>query len=376
MRLGYCTNVHAGTSLAEVHEQLERHAPAILEQLGVEVLPIGLWLPASAMRDVEAASLHARLDALGLQTFTMNAFPLGDFHGDTVKDSVYTPDWTTLERMNYTMDTATLLADLLEPGDTGGVSTLPLGWKPRMNNAAVNAACEQLQQTVLALAALEQRTGRTIHLDIEPEPGCTLGTLAELADCFETKLLGRGQDELVRRHLRACVDLCHAAVMFEDLEPALARFDDLGLHIGKVQVSNAIEFDFDAIDPSQRSLAIDALSSFDEPRWMHQTTIRRGNAVRLFNDLGEALQQDPGGCWRTHFHVPVHAGTLGVLGTTQQRLEQDIELLMNRTEVVDWEVETYAWDALPAEQRSAALSESIANELQWTQERLDAGANP
>ena len=373
MRLGYCTNVHAGTSLSEALEQLDRHAAAAREQLGLDVLPIGLWLPASAMHEVDAATLRHRLTALGLQAFTMNAFPLGDFHGDVVKDNVYTPDWTTADRLHYTMDTATLLADLLEPGDSGSVSTLPLGWQPHMNDDAINAACDQLFHAVRNLAALEQRTGRCIHLDIEPEPGCALGTLSELAHCFETKMLGRGEDELVRRHLRACVDLCHAAVMFEALEPALDRFDAIGLGIGKVQVSNAIEIDFDAIDPPHRPGALGALADFNEPRWMHQTTIRREGSVHLFNDLDEALQQDAQGCWRTHFHVPVHAERLGIVGTTQHRLELDIELLAQREDANDWEVETYAWDAMPAQQRSATLSESIADELRWTQQRLDGG---
>ena len=374
MRLGYCTNVHAGTSLPEALEQLEHHAAAVRQRLNLEVLPIGLWLPASAMHDVDAAALQTQLAALGLQAFTMNAFPLGDFHGDVVKDGVYTPDWTTSDRMHYTMDTATLLADLLEPGGSGSVSTLPLGWRPHMDDDAIDAACDQLVHVVRDLAALEQRTGRCIHLGIEPEPGCVLGTLGELAHCFETKMLGPGEDELVRRHLRACVDLCHAAVMFEALEPALDRFDDIGLQIGKVQVSSAVEIDFDAIDPSDRLQATKALSDFNEPRWMHQTTIQRDGAVHLFNDLDEALRQDARGYWRTHFHVPVHAERLGIVGTTQHRLERDITLLLQREDASDWEVETYAWDALPAHQRSTALSESIAHELQWTQKRLDGGA--
>ncbi len=35
--------------------------------------------------------------------FTMNGFPYGGFHNTIVKDQVHTPDWTTSERVDYTL---------------------------------------------------------------------------------------------------------------------------------------------------------------------------------------------------------------------------------------------------------------------------------
>ena len=343
--------------------------------MNVDRLPIGLWLPASAMHDLDGAALRNRLDARGLQVYTMNAFPFGDFHDTVVKQRVYAPDWTTPERLEYTCATARLLADLLDAGDSGSVSTLPLGWAPDMGPAERDEAGDGLLEAARTLARLEDRTGRCIHLDIEPEPGCALGTLNELAAFFEHTLLGRGDDDLVRRHLRACVDLCHAAVMFEELQPALDRFDSIGLDIGKVQVSNAIEVDFESIDPAAHPDAVSALRDFDEPRWMHQTSIRHEDRIELIDDLGEALHRPPQGCWRVHFHVPVHVDTLGPLGTTQHRLIDDLELLAKRPGCLDWEVETYAWDALPSHRRTTALSDSIADELQWTRHHITDGTS-
>jgi hypothetical protein len=243
-----------------------------------------------------------------------------------------------------------------------------------MDSDALDAAGCRMLDVADTLARLEDRTGRCIHLDIEPEPGCTLGTLGQLADFFEQSLLGRGRDELVRRHLRACVDLCHAAVMFEDLQPVLDRFDGLGLDIGKVQVSNAIEVDFESIDPAAHQDVHAALQDFDEPRWMHQTSIRHDGGAELIDDLGDALHRPTRGCWRVHFHVPVHAETLGPLGTTRQRLVHDLKLLAARGDALDWEVETYAWDALPPHRRADRLADSIVDELQWTRHQISDGS--
>jgi len=373
MRLGYCTNVHAGTTLEAAERQLDEHAVAVRRSMNLDRLPIGLWLPASAMHDIDAEALRHRLDARGLEVYTMNAFPFGDFHDHVVKRRVYEPDWTTSERHDYTCATARLLAALLEPEGSGGVSTLPLGWGAAMGPNEIDHASRRMHDVVTMLARLEDETGRCIHLDIEPEPGCALGTLEALAGFFEHALLGQGHDELVRRHVRACVDLCHAAIMFEELAPTLDRFDELGLGIGKVQVSNAIEVDFEAIDDDARSKALVALHDFDEPRWMHQTSIMHAGRTELIDDLDAALRHAPGGCWRVHFHVPVHADAVGPLGTTQHRLVQDLQVLGRRADRFDWEVETYAWDAMPAHRRTTSLADSITEELQWTRRQITDG---
>ena len=46
--LGYCTNVHAGTSLQATVENLERFSVPVRERLGIDRLGIGLWFPERA----------------------------------------------------------------------------------------------------------------------------------------------------------------------------------------------------------------------------------------------------------------------------------------------------------------------------------------
>ena len=80
--LGYCTNVHAGTTLDQTLATLREHAVGVRERLGVDELGVGLWLADSALTGVDAnswASFVAELRRLGLLAFTFNAFPFGDF---------------------------------------------------------------------------------------------------------------------------------------------------------------------------------------------------------------------------------------------------------------------------------------------------------
>ncbi len=376
MQLGYCTNVHPGMTLDELVAQLDLHAVEVRSHLDLDMLPVGLWLPARLVESVDAGDLGSRLVDRGLDVFTLNAFPYGDFHGKRVKKDVYAPDWSTPERVGYTLGCARILTSLRGSRTSAGLSTLPLGWGADMDAGRLEAACTNLLELVESLADLESETGCRIHVDLEPEPGCALGTMDDLVTCFEERLLGQGRDELVRRHLGACVDLCHAAVMFEDLEIILARLQTLGIPIGKVQVSNAIEVDFDSMDETRRREAAGVLATFDEPRWMHQVVIRRDGELKFYEDLGDALKEEQVGCWRVHFHVPVNVPTLGSIGTTRERLIQDLRLLSTKGDVENWEVETYAWDALPEDRRASTLARSIADELNWTREQLAGKVDP
>ena len=54
--LGYCTNVHAGHSLAEIRANLERHAAGVRRIASPDQsLGIGLWLPHGAIADAPFA---------------------------------------------------------------------------------------------------------------------------------------------------------------------------------------------------------------------------------------------------------------------------------------------------------------------------------
>jgi sugar phosphate isomerase/epimerase len=361
--LGYCTNVHAGTSLDETLANLERHSVAVREQLGEDRLGIGLWLPERAAVELLDTNgvrrLRDRLDTLGLFVFTLNGFPQGDFHAEVVKHAVYQPDWRTPERAAYTIDLARILVDLL-PDDLreGSISTLPLGWRTGFHNEG--AAIENLVLVSHALAELEDRSGTLVHLDIEPEPGCFLDTAADVVALFE-----KFPAEALR-HLRVCHDVCHSAVMFESQETAIETYRNAGIQIGKIQLSACPEIDFAQSEPD----ALEQLRSFVEPRYLHQTMIMdEAGGTHFFEDLPLALEQyEPQGCWRVHFHVPVFAQNLGAISTTQSQIRDCLTAIGTQCPML--EVETYAWSVLPEGHFKGDLAEGIAEELRWTRSNL------
>jgi sugar phosphate isomerase/epimerase len=364
LHLAYCSNVHPADDLDGVAAQLERYAARVRERLDAPVLGVGRWVAAPALADTAAAErLRAQLDRLGLEVVTLNGFPYTAFHAPVVKLEVYRPNWADAQRRDYTLGLARLLARLL-PDDVaeGSISTLPLGWRTEWDAADQAAGRLALEQVAFGLGEIEDETGKRIRLALEPEPGCTIETVAQ-ASGF---LAG-----LAPEWIGLCLDACHLAVQFERPEDAIAQLAEAGVPVVKAQVSSALRV------PEPGAAAGRAfLDDFAEPRFLHQVRERVGAAVAGTDDLPEALE---GGLpadteWRVHFHVPVHAAE----HTTQDELEATLAALAGGPTPVTrhLEVETYTWGVLPdGPGGDDGLVEGLAAELAWTRDRLtDLGA--
>lgn len=379
--LGYCTNVHAGSTFAQVKANLEHYALPIKQRISPEQpMGVGLWFSVDAMQEMIqqdlAPAFRDWLEQRGLMPFTFNGFPFDDFHQPVVKDKVYLPHWADADRYQYTLGLATILAELLPDEGEGSISTLPLGWPPSFCGTAdqypeqAQRAADQLLQLVHMLARIELDTGKHIHVDLEPEPGCILETSAGVVRFFEQYLLGGPDDVSVLAYLRVCHDVCHAAVMFEDQPDALANYRQAGIKVGKAQISSAIRVPFDTVDDHTRQDAWQQLQGFCEDRYLHQTSIRTDDGrVNTYLDLPQAMAdpahaQMPRGEWRVHFHVPIHLDAIGPIKTTRQDINRCLQAIEPDDETHHFEVETYAWGVLPEKMRTNDLAAGIAAELE------------
>jgi hypothetical protein len=338
---------------------------------------VGLWLAAPGAREcvAEGQIPHLR-DWLGerqLVPFTFNGFPYGDFHQPVVKHAVYLPTWWQPERLDYTRDLVSILHGVLPTGWVGSISTVPIAWGiPREDQ--LQAAARQLRLLADELHTLEAESGRLIHINLEPEPGCYLDTASDVVAFFERYLLPGADEARVRRYLRVCHDVCHAAVMFEEQADVLQAYRRAGIAVGKVQVSAAVRLDLSRTPEAERAAARQQLGAFVEPRYLHQTMVRRAGvaAPEFFEDLPEALRATDALEYRTHFHVPIFLERFGLLEAMQDAIRACLAAL-RPGECEHFEVETYAWSVLPEALRVAELAEGIAREMDWLRRRLPPG---
>lgn len=398
LRFGYCTNVHAGVTLAEAKDNLKRIATDVRQNLVPQGrLPVGLWLAQKAAEQLHSASgvpqFGEWLAAHGLKAYTFNGFPQGDFHQSVVKHEVYKPTWLDESRLHYTLQLADILAGLLDRPH-GSISTLPLGWPSASapwDADQYRLAGTHLQRVAEHLNQIRDTTGKEIMLAIEPEPGCVLDTAQDMVE-FLQQYVFDDKRPFIRRHIGVCHDVCHSAVMFEPQAYALKQYLSHGVRIGKVQVSSAVEVAWTR-DPARaewNERIWQQLERFQEPRYLHQTTRQRNphahdpGDVDMVDDLPDALKcwcnssssQWPADPWRIHFHVPIFVEQFGNLLATRNDIHTVVSILENsQAETIDgapwftgdYEVETYAWGVLPAELRVDNLADGISRELSYLQ---------
>ncbi len=350
VHLAYCTNVHPAETLDGVLAQLRDQCEPVRKRLGRDRLGIGLWLARDAARTLVGdpaalRGLRRELDIRGLEVVTLNGFPYRGFGDSHVKYRVYRPDWTEPARLDHTADLARLLAALLPDDMTEGtISTLPLAWRTdfdAVRDAATRRATALAALHTLAdrLDALEELTGRSLRVGLEPEPGCLVETTADAVEALghePSEPSGPaeppgpagpiGSIEPLRptsptRHtgpsdpdnppnptgpshhtdppnpttptrtpppphrIGVCLDTCHLATSFEEPHTALEALRLAGVPVVKAQLSAALH----AQHPDRPGVRA-ALSAFAEPRFLHQTRTRTPDGrLRATDDLDAAL---------------------------------------------------------------------------------------
>ncbi len=382
-QLTYCTNIHPGESWASVKATLGDAGPALKARLSPD-RPFGLGLRLSALAAREAleggfvGGFRNFLDTRGLYVALINGYPYGQFHGAAVKDQVFAPDWTTEARLDYTLDLLTVLSGLLPKGMDGGISTMPLSYKPWLHRAGADAPqwesiVRNLVSLAEAMARLNRAEGKLIHLDIEPEPDGLIENSSEVVRFYLDWLLPIGGPLLARAlrvdedwarqllldHIRICFDSCHIAVEYEKPAEALAVLRGAGIRIGRVQLSSALKV---ALPGNTGRLA-----PFADSTYLHQVVENRGACLHHYPDLPQALAApaDPSANeWRVHFHVPLFTAEYDGLSSTREDVRAVLALAVRDGFTRHLEIETYTWDVLPPAMKLDML-DSIAREFDW-----------
>ena len=350
---------------------------------------MGLWFPASLVEEMNQDPQNTLLrfqkvlSDNQLFAFTCNAFPFGNFHESVVKTKVYHPNWTTSARLEYTLACAKILAALIPKGETGSVSTLPLGWRIGWSESDSRVSVMNLISFVKMARELLLKENRTIRLGLEPEPGCALETTLQVIEFWNTMLRPEAKlagitDEELNTHLGLCYDTCHQAVQFENPTDMLDKIHAADIPIVKMQLSSALEFkaDPDGLSKLERM-------QFVEPRFLHQTRIKTPGGIIGFDDLPDALaaasqvQSELWNYpWRVHYHLPIDSSDMldsKAVATTREDMLKAYAYAVVKDRCRHFEVETYTWSVLPEAHRpktDADLAQSIARELRYVYGKL------
>lgn len=389
--LSYCSNIHPGETWEDTFQSLKEYILKVKSNLGKKgPFGIGLRLSNQASETlISAEKLREFKDWLRVEdcyVFTMNGFPYGDFHHTVVKDHVHQPDWSTVARKEYTLRLFRILEALTPIGQEGSISTSPISYRHWFvanleRDKVLQIACQHLAEITAELHHLEQKTQKTLHLDIEPEPDGILENTEEVLWFFRDWLIPQGgawlveklgissaaAEQLLKYHIRICYDVCHFAIVYEKAEDTFRKLQEEGIKIGKIQISAALKVDVPSDLNERQNLQL-KLNPLAESTYLHQVIGRDASGnLQSYPDLPEAiaiLEETAMEEMRIHFHVPVFLAHYGDLSSTQSDIIHVLKEIKKNPVCSHLEVETYTWDVLDKALRQE-LSSSITREMEW-----------
>lgn len=105
--LGYEMNAHPASSVEDLHAAIRDYVLPVRERVcpgePFAIAPhIGTELVKELSRTHVAEGVGSWLRDHGLHLYTINAFPLQNFHARRVKEEVYQPSWAKVSRAQIT----------------------------------------------------------------------------------------------------------------------------------------------------------------------------------------------------------------------------------------------------------------------------------
>ena len=389
--LTYSTLVHPGDTWEDIWASLRKYVPQVKknvcpnDKFGVSLRISGSTSETLINSPEKRADLRKFLDDNDMYLYTVNAFPHGPFKNQIVKEQVYEPDWSSETRLKYTMNVATILADVAPDFVNPSIQTPPLGFKPNVTSELViEAYAENIRRLATHVNNIYRYKGRTVTLAIEPEPACFLETTPETIDFFNnylrteksyTNLAGKtgatleGAHEILARHVGVVYDICHQAVEYEDITKSLQALKDNKVSVWKLQEAAAM------MVPKVDQKMVDAIRKYAKTIYLTQTHQRDedGTITRYLNleDAIAAWEKNPRPCeWRIHFHVPVFLEDLGPFKSTRFAIEEALAFQKMHRLSDQLEIETYTWDVLPDELKTGDIVDYVTKELEWVKSQL------
>ncbi|WP_306213713.1 sugar phosphate isomerase/epimerase family protein [Actinoplanes sp. RD1] len=317
VHLSHGTDLRPARDLPAVVEQLDAYAAAVRSRLDVGTLGVSLWLPPTlaAALAIDARSrtrLRAELDARGLEVFTLSGVPYSE-GGD---EGSSLADWSSPARLEYTLDLARILVDLLPAeAERGAVITNGIGRRDGWDEAKEKACSRILGRLSGGLAEVAWQTGRAVRVGFQPAPGHVLDGSASVAAAFS---------RLDKDRLGVSLDLASLACTWEDPVAYLDRLAGAGVSVIHVQVATALQ----ATNPAAAAEALRSYTGFPHP----VTTPDDG----YVEDLAQALTDVPPGPWRVLHRVPWGSSLPPELTATTEICRSALRRLMNGRPVTEY----------------------------------------
>ncbi len=327
---------------------------------------LGLWLNRTNLNKIsrtEISALKEYLDKENLYVFSLNAFPYASFHGKKVKENVYLPDWRSNQRLQYSIDCADFLAEILPDEISGTISTVPGGYKKLISKTDLAKIADNLSKMNHRLCEIRRKKGRKFTLAIEFEPDCIWEKTEEFVE-FKRKYLSHlDADENL---IGICYDCSHAEIALANPEEDFDALRKENIAVSKIQLSAALECKL----PEGKKY----LAKFADSPYLHQSVLTENGKLKArYRDLTEMLEEkNLTGTAISHYHLPIFFSKSDETHISARKivLEKIIKIITEKERDNEnlLEIETYTHSVLPnsfPKHEKDKIPSMIAKEYAW-----------
>ena len=379
--LTYCSNIFKEKKWKDLLNKLNIYIKNLKENFKNKNTNISLCISnslANEIKDKYISKLETWLKNNDAYLSSINGFVYQTFHQKYIKDKIYYPDWTSIDRVTYTQNLINILNILIKHDHEGSISTSPISYTPwikyRYNSYILFSASKNLTDVIKFLI---QNTKKNIHIDIEPEPHCTIESSKNFIHFFNAWLLpiskkyiqkdlnitSKKIETLTKKYIRICYDICHLSVNFEKHQNAIQRLKKNNIKIGKIQVSSALTFKMPQTHIKKKDI-IETLLTLKNSPFLHQTNEKDKTNIKKYRDISYALKdfhKKENNEFKIHCHMPLYLKKYKNIDTTHDETEAALKLLLDEIKIKHIEIETYTHSMISKTNQM----NSIIKEYDW-----------
>jgi len=381
LHLTYCSNIFKGNNWEKIFLNIKTYIPKIKKNITNKKFALGLCLSNSITNELllkKNINIFIKwMKNENIYIPSINGFVYKNFHIKKIKENIYFPDWSSNKRLNYTKKLIKVLIKLIPKYIDGNISTSPISYKPWVENKNKTyiyyKSSINLAKTIIFII----KNKRFIHIDIEPEPICSIENTKEVIIFFKNWLIPIGSyylekklklpkffcEKIIKKYIRICFDICHLSVEFEDILNSILKLKKNNIKIGKIQISSSPKLTINNIN--KNIIIKNNLNTFNNSNFLHQVIKKRENKLIYYNDITDLLKNfnlELNDEIRIHFHLPIYMKTYKIFYTTQDNIIKVISFLKNKNITNCIEIETYTFSNILT---NISTIDSIIKEYNW-----------
>ncbi len=352
--LTYCSNIFKVNNINKLIDNINKYIESITDKK--RNIGISLCISNQILKKLRNQNTISKIKTWQINNKiyipSINGFVYQKFHKKHIKEKIYSPDWTSINRFYFTKNLILLSNSLRVHKKTINISTLPLSYKNWSKKTDIDhilySSVKNITMLINTEIQLNIKNRYYTTIDIEPEPTCTIEDYKTLINFNQywlnpAQLKNHNSITKLKKHIGVCYDICHLSTMFCKHEKTINILKRKKININKIQISSSLK----TIIPKNKkhlSKIKKNLILLNKSNFLHQSNFKKQKNLEKYTDINKMLnivETKKNYELRIHCHIPIYKKKFKCIDTTYTDIEKITKLLKHNHISKNLEIETY-----------------------------------